>query len=83
MHSPWGRIMKFRTRLFAAAGVSAMLFGGVTLLAMQSADSRPMNGTDAPHGPAVACAQSIEHDGYYQTEYAARLRCDPAVAVAQ
>jgi hypothetical protein len=74
--------MKFRTRLFAAAGVSAMLFGAVTLLAMQSADSRPMNGTDAPNGPA-ACAQSVEHDGYYQTEYAARRRCDPAFAVAQ
>jgi hypothetical protein len=77
--------MKFRTRLFAAAGVSAILFGSVMLLAMQSADSRPMsaNGTDAANRPPVACAGSIEHDGYYQTEYAARRRCDPAVAVVQ
>jgi hypothetical protein len=77
--------MKFRTRLFAAAGVSAMLFGAVTLLAMQSADSRPMSasGTDTANGSAAACARSIEHDGYYQTEYAARRRCDPAFAVAQ
>ena len=75
--------MKFRTRLFAAAGVSAMLFGAVMLVAMQSADSRPMgaSGTDGANGPA--CAQSVEHDGYYQTEYAARRRCDPAVAVVQ
>ena len=87
--------MKFRTRLFAAAGVSAMLFGAVMLVAMQSADSRPMgangtgangtgaNGTDRANRPAVACAQSVEHDGYYQTEYAARRRCDPAVALTQ
>ena len=61
-----------------------MLFGGVMLLAMQSADSQPMNArADAATGPAVACARSIEPDGYYQTEYAARRRCDPAVAVAQ
>jgi hypothetical protein len=73
--------MKFRTRLFAAAGVSAFLFGGVMLLAMQSADSRPMgaDGQVATNGPA-ACSRSIERDGYYQTEYAARLRCEPAVA---
>ena len=38
---------------------------------------------DAATGPAVACARAIEPDGYYQAEYAARRRCDPAVAVAQ
>jgi hypothetical protein len=76
---------RFRTRLITAAGVSAMLFGVVMLLAMQSADSQPMNarGADAATGPAVACARAIEPDGYYQTEYAARRRCDPAGAVAQ
>jgi hypothetical protein len=76
---------RFRTRLITAATVSAMLFGGVMLLAMQSADSQPMNasGTDAATGPAVACARSIERDGYYQAEYAARRRCDPAVAAQQ
>jgi hypothetical protein len=76
---------RFRTRLITAAAVSAMLFGGVMLLAMQSADSQPMNasGTDAATGPAVACTRSIEPDGYYQAEYAARRRCDPAVAGAQ
>jgi hypothetical protein len=76
---------RFRTRLITAAGVSAMLFGVVMLLAMQSADSQPMNarGADAAAGPAVACARAIEPDGYYQTEYAARRRCDPASAVAQ
>jgi hypothetical protein len=73
---------RFRTRLITAAGVSATLFGGVMLLAMQSADSQPMNasGTDAK---TVACSHSIEPDGYYQAEYAARRRCDPAVAAAQ
>jgi hypothetical protein len=76
---------RFRTRLITAAGVSAMLFGVVMLLAMQSADSQPMNarGADAATGPAVDCARAIEPDGYYQTEYAARRRCDPAGAVAQ
>ena len=76
---------RFRTRLITAAGVSATLFGGVMLLAMQSADSRPMNarGTDAATGPGVACARSFKPDGYYQAEYAARRRCDPAVAAAQ
>jgi hypothetical protein len=76
---------RFRTRLITAAAVSAMLFGGVMLLAMQSADSQPMNasGTDAATGPAVACARSIEPDGYYQAEYAARRRCDPAIAAQQ
>ena len=74
---------RFRTRLLAAAAVSAMLFGGVMLLAMQSADSQPMaGGTVASASPAAACARSIEPDGYYQAEYAARRRCDPAVAVA-
>jgi hypothetical protein len=75
---------RFRTRLLTAAAVFAMLFGGVMLLAMQSADSQPMNarGTDAATGPTVACARAIEPDGYYQAEYAARRRCDPAVAVA-
>jgi hypothetical protein len=76
---------RFRTRLITAAAVSAMLFGGVMLLAMQSADSQPMNasGTDAAIGPAVACTRSIEPDGYYQAEYAARRRCDPAIAAQQ
>jgi hypothetical protein len=76
---------RFRTRLITAAGVSAMLFGVVMLLAMQSADSQPMNarGADAASGPAVACARAIEPDGYYQTEYAARRRCDPAGAAAR
>jgi hypothetical protein len=76
---------RFRTRLITAAAVSAMLFGGVMLLAMQSADSQPMtaSGTDTATGPAVACARSIEPDGYYQAEYAARRRCDPAIATSQ
>ena len=64
---------RFRTRLITSAAVSAMLFGGVILLAMQSADSQPV--IDAATGPAVACARSIEPDGYYQGEYAARRRC--------
>jgi hypothetical protein len=82
--------MKFRTRLFAAAGVSAVLFAGVMLAAMASADSQPMgaNGVEsAANGPPVACARAIEQDaartadaGYYLVEYAARRRCDPAVA---
>jgi hypothetical protein len=85
--------MKFRTRLFTAAGVSAMLFAGVMLAAMASAGSQPMgaNGTEsAANGPPVACARSIEPDtaraadaGYYLVEYAARRRCDPAGAVVQ
>ncbi len=60
-----------------------MLFGAVMLVAMQSAISGPwaQRATDGANGPA--CAQSVEHDGYYQTEYAARRRCDPAVAVVQ
>ena len=68
LHSPGG---------ITAAAVSAMLFGGVVLLATQSADSQPLSaeGTDAATGPAVACARSIEPDGYYQAEYAARRRC--------
>jgi hypothetical protein len=68
---------RFRTRLIAAAAVTAMLFGGVMLLAMQSADSQPMStrATDVATGPAT-CARSIDPDGYYQAEYAARLRCD-------
>ena len=68
LHSPGG---------ITAAAVSAMLFGGVILLAMQSADSQPLSaeGTDAATGPTVACARSIEPDGYYQAEYAARRRC--------
>jgi hypothetical protein len=73
-----GDIMnRFRTRLITSAAVSAMLFGGVILLAMQSADSQPVNagGTDAATSPAVACAHAIEPDGYYQAEYAARRRC--------
>jgi hypothetical protein len=85
--------MKFRTRLLTAAGVSAMLFAGVMLAAMASADSQPMgaNGTEpAANGPPVACARSIEQDtsrtadaGYYLVEYAARRRCDPAGAAVQ
>jgi hypothetical protein len=76
---------RFRTRLITAAAVSAMLFGGVMLLAMQSADSQPMgtSGTETATGPAVACTRSIDPDGYYQAEYAARLRCDPALAASQ
>jgi hypothetical protein len=68
---------RFRTRIITAAAVSAMLFGGVILLAMQSADSQPVNEgeTDAATGPGGACARSIEPDGYYQAEYAARRRC--------
>jgi hypothetical protein len=51
---------------------------------MQTADSQPMNArADAATGPAVGCARSIDPDGYYQAEYAARLRCDPALAVAR
>ncbi len=75
---------RFRTRLLTAAAVSAMLFGGVMLLAMQSADSQPMNTkvTGAATGLAAACTHSIEPDGYYQTEYAARRLCDPALATA-
>ena len=77
LHSPESIMNRFRTRLIAAAAVSAMLFGGVILLAMQSADSQPLSaeGTDAATGPAVACARSIEPDGYYQGEYAAQRRC--------
>jgi hypothetical protein len=77
LHSPGGIMNRFRTRLITAAAVSAMLFGGVVLLATQSADSQPLSaeGTDAATGPAVACARSIEPDGYYQAEYAARRRC--------
>jgi hypothetical protein len=76
---------RFRTRLITAAAVSAMLFGGVVLLATQSADSQPMSasGTDTASGAAAACARTIESDGYYQAEYAARRRCDSAVAAAQ
>jgi hypothetical protein len=76
---------RFRTRLITAAAVFAMLFGGVMLLAMQSADSQPMSAraTDAATGPALVCARSTDPDGYYQPEYAARRRCDPAVAVGQ
>ncbi len=75
---------RFRTRLITAAAVSAMLFGGVMLLAMQSADSQPMNasGAGAATGPA-ACARAIDPDGYYQAEYAARLRCEPSFVVAR
>jgi hypothetical protein len=74
---------RFRTRLLTATAVSAMLFGGVMLVAMQSADSQPMNtrAMGAATGPATACARSIEPDGYYQAEYAARRLCDPALAV--
>jgi hypothetical protein len=77
LHSPGGIMNRFRTRLITAAAVSAMLFGSVILLAMQSADSQPLSaeGTDAATGPVVACARSIEPDGYYQAEYAARRRC--------
>jgi hypothetical protein len=72
---------RFRTRLITAAAVSIMLFGGVIFVAMQSADSQPMGagGTDAATGPAAACARSIEPDGYYQAEYAARRSCGRTV----
>jgi hypothetical protein len=75
---------RFRTRLITAAAVSAMLFGGVMLLAMQSADSQPMNASETAGatGPAATCVRLIDPDGYYQAEYAARRRCDPALAVA-
>ena len=68
---------RFRTRLITAAAVSTMLFGGVLLLAMRSADSQPVSagGADAATAPARACARSIEPDGYYQAEYATRGRC--------
>ena len=77
LHSPGGIMNRFRTRLITAATVSAMLFGGVILLAMRSADSQPMSAgrTDLATGPAAACPRSIEPDGYYQAEYAARRRC--------
>ena len=80
LHSPGGIMNRFRTRLITAATVSAMLFGGVILLAMRSADSQPMSAgrTDLATGPAAACPRSIEPDGYYQAEYAARRRCDLA-----
>ena len=34
--------------------------------------SQPVSaeGTDAATGPAIACARSIDPDGYYQGEYA-------------
>ena len=77
LHSPEDTMNRFRTRLITAGAVSAMLFGGVILLSMQSADSQPVSaeGTDAATGPAIACARSIEPDGYCQGEYAARRRC--------
>jgi hypothetical protein len=75
--------MKFRTRLLTAAGVSAFLFGGVMLLAMQSADSQPMSGQYAANAAPATCAHSVGHDGYYQTEYAARLRCEPRAGTAE
>ena len=76
---------RFRTRLITAAAVCGMLFGGVMLLAMQSADSQPMNASGAAGatGSAAACARWIDPDGYYQAEYAARRRCGPVPAVAQ
>ncbi len=57
-----------------------MLFGGVMLLAMQSADSQPMGaeGADIGDRPSLSLAPArLEPDGYYQAEYAARRRCDP------
>jgi hypothetical protein len=84
---------RFRTRLLAAAGVTAVLFAGALLAAMQSADSQPMRAGGAESGAnglPAACAGATESgprmwadDGYYQTEYAARRRCDPAAAVVQ
>jgi hypothetical protein len=83
---------RFRTRLLTAAGVTAALFAGAMLAAMQSADSQPMRPSStesAANGPPVACARGIEpaarmwaDDGYYQTEYA-RRRCDPTAVVVQ
>ena len=77
LHWPGDIMNRFRTRLITAGAVSAMLFGGVVLLSMQSADSQPVSaeGTDAATGPAIACARTIEPDGYDQGEYAARRRC--------
>jgi hypothetical protein len=81
---------RFRTRLLTAAGVTAVLFAGALLAAMPSADSQPMRAGGADSGLPAACARAAEpgprmwaDDGYYQTEYAARRRCDPAAAVVQ
>ena len=43
---------RFRTRLLTAAGVTAVLFAGALLAAMQSADSQPMRAGGADFGPA-------------------------------
>jgi hypothetical protein len=84
---------KFRTRLLAAFGVTAGLLAVGMLAAMQSADSQPAGARGAEtaaNGPPVACAHLVERDsvmwtdtGYYQSEYAARLRCDPAASVVR
>jgi hypothetical protein len=88
-HLPGDAVMiRFRTRLLAAAGVTAFLFAVAMLAAMQSADSQPMAAAkSAPSGPPVACtpAPPVEQAlqwadaGYYQAEYAARRRCGPAI----
>jgi hypothetical protein len=83
-------MIRFRTRLLAAAGVTAFLFAFAMLAAMQSADSQPMaTAKSAPSGLPVACVPSppVEQAaqwadaGYYQAEYAARRRCGPAIEV--
>jgi len=81
-------MIRFRTRLLAAAGVTALLFAFAMLAAMQSADSQTMAlAKSASSGPPVACAPAppVEQAaqwadaGYYQNEYAARRRCGPAI----
>jgi hypothetical protein len=84
---------RFRTRLLAASGVTAGLLAIATLAAMQSAGSQPAGtrtADTAANGQSVACSHLVERDsvmwtdtGYYQSEYAARLRCDPAAAVVR
>ena len=84
---------QFRTRLFAAVGVTAGLLAIAMLAAMQSADSQPAGARAAEtvaDGTHVACAHLVERDsvmwtdtGYYQSEYSARLRCDPSAAVVR
>jgi hypothetical protein len=73
---------RFRTRLFTAAGVAAVLFAMATLAAMQTADSQPMGARGASASGATAtCARASERwddAGYYQTEYA-RQHCEPGV----
>jgi len=77
---------RFRTRLLAAAGVTAGFFAITLLAAMQSAGSHPV-GAKSPEfaaSGATACARAVERwadAGYYQAEYTARRLCDPAAIV--